>query len=104
MVRTLSAIVALVAMLSTGVALAQTKAELETQFKDLLDRARTGDANAEFGVGVRYQTAQGVERNSEEAVRFLQLAVDQPPGLALPYRRRRRAERAEGRGTLPEGL
>jgi hypothetical protein len=50
------------------------------QDPDLVRRAETGDANAQFNLGEIYDRARGVERNEQEALKWYRLAAEQ--GLA----------------------
>jgi TPR repeat protein len=50
---------------------------ISVEFTPLLERARQGNAEAQFEIGKRYENGSGVSTNAEEAVKWYKLAAEQ---------------------------
>lgn len=102
--RILLAVSAALALIVWWAALtvAQQTEEPGELFWDMLDKARWGEAEAQYMVGMMYAEGDGVGRNEEEAVRWFQEAADQGHAYGAQMQRRRlqsvnKASRTRGR-------
>ena len=79
--KPLVATVAVLVALATGAPVQAQTPELDA----LRALAEQGDASAQFNLGVRYATGEGVPQDNTEAVRWYRLAADQGHARAQVY-------------------